>query len=81
MGTIPRNTVWLAQTPQTFHRKPLIEALTNAGDNNIKVNDEASLLESLNYSVVVVEGSSQNIKITNKADWELAKILLEKHND
>ncbi len=80
-STIPRNTVWLAQTPQTFHRKPLIEALTNAGDNNIKVTDEASLLESLNYSVVVVEGNARNIKITNQDDWEFAEFLLEKHNE
>jgi len=38
-------------------------------------------LESLNYSVVVVEGSSENFKITTANDWKLAELLLEINND
>jgi len=78
--TIARENIWLAQTPQAFHRKQLMRALLSASDNNIKVTDEATLLESLNYSIVVVEGNSNNLKITTQNDWELAELILERDN-
>lgn len=79
--TFPRETIWLAQTPQAFHRKPLVEALEKAKANNIQGTDEAALLERLGYKVAVVEGNTENIKITNPKDWKLAEILLEKQDD
>ena len=79
--TIPRERIWLAQTPQTFHRKQLMKALLGASDNNIKVTDEATLFESLNYSIVVVEGNTDNFKITTQNDWKLAELILERNND
>jgi 2-C-methyl-D-erythritol 4-phosphate cytidylyltransferase len=79
--TIPRETIWLAQTPQAFHRSQLKKALLYAKDNEIQVTDEATLLESLNYSIVVVEGSGDNFKITTSNDWKLAELLLEINND
>jgi len=79
--TIPRETIWLAQTPQAFYRKQLMKALLDASDNNIKVTDEATLLESLNYSVVVVAGNADNFKITTQNDWKLAELILERDND
>jgi len=78
--TIPRETIWLAQTPQAFRRKQLREALIYAKDNKIQVTDEATLLESLEFSIVVVEGSKNNFKITTPNDWKLAE-LMEKSND
>lgn len=79
--TIPRKMIWLAQTPQVFHRGQLVEALSYAKENKIKVTDESTLLESLNYSIVVVEGNTENFKITTKNDWKLAESILEKNND
>ena len=79
-GTIPRETIWLAQTPQVFHRSQLKKALLYAKENKTQVTDEASLLESLNYSIVVVEGDKENFKITTQNDWELAELILEKEN-
>ena len=79
--TIAREKIWLAQTPQVFHRKQLMNALLDASDNNIRVTDEATLLESLNYSVVVVEGNADNFKITTQNDWKLAELILERNND
>jgi len=79
--TIAREKIWLAQTPQTFHRKQLMKALLGASDNNIKVTDEATLLESFNYSIVVVEGNADNFKITTQNDWKLAELILERNND
>ncbi len=79
--TIPRESIWLAQTPQTFYKKQLIKALLYAKTNNIQVTDESTLLESLNYSIVAVEGSSDNFKITTANDWKLAELFLEINND
>lgn len=79
--TIPRKMIWLSQTPQVFYRKQLIKALLHAIDNKIKVTDEATLLESLNYSIVVVEGDIENFKITTQNDWKLAELVLERYND
>ncbi len=79
--TIPRETIWLAQTPQTFHRSQLKKALLYARDSEIQVTDEATLLESLEYSIVVVEGKEDNFKITTSKDWKLAELILERNND
>ena len=79
--TIPREKIWLAQTPQAFHRSQLKKALLYAKDNEIQVTDEATLLESLNYSIVVIKGSNDNFKITTPHDWKLAELLLETNND
>ncbi len=79
--TIPRETIWLAQTPQAFHQSQLKKALFYAKDNKIQVTDESTLLESLEYSVIVVEGSRDNFKITTPSDWKLAELILERNND
>ena len=79
--TIPREIIWLAQTPQAFQRKQLIQALLHASENKIQVTDESTLLESLNYSIVIVEGDTKNFKITTQDDWTLAELILERYND
>lgn len=79
--TIPREKIWLAQTPQAFHRSQLVKALSYAKENKIKVTDESTLLESLDYSIVVVEGDTENFKITTQNDWKFAELILERYND
>ena len=79
--TIPRETVWLAQTPQVFHRGKLLQALAYAKTNNIAVTDEATLLESLDFSVTVVEGDVNNFKITTPSDWSVAELIIGSRND
>ncbi len=74
--TIPRDKIWLAQTPQVFHRNKLLKALFYARGKGIKVTDESTLLESLDYSIVVVEGSADNFKITTLNDWKLAELII-----
>lgn len=74
--TIPRQKIWLAQTPQVFHRGKLEKALFYARGKGIKVTDESTLLELLDYSIVVVEGSADNFKITTLNDWKLAELII-----
>ena len=67
----------MAQTPQTFHRDKLLDAFKN----NIKVHvtDESILMELCGYSIKIIYGDSENFKITNKLDWELAKIIVDRN--
>jgi 2-C-methyl-D-erythritol 4-phosphate cytidylyltransferase len=75
-ATIDRRCVWRALTPQMFRYKGLKEALSqNAG--NPAITDEASALELLGLKPQVVEGRSDNIKITRREDLALAAFYLE----
>jgi 2-C-methyl-D-erythritol 4-phosphate cytidylyltransferase len=77
-GTIPRERVVLAQTPQVFAAKLLKEAFAKAAADGVNASDEAGLVERLGHDVHVVLGSERNIKITKPADMELAKFYLER---
>jgi 2-C-methyl-D-erythritol 4-phosphate cytidylyltransferase len=77
-GTIPRERVVLAQTPQVFHVKLLKEAFAKATADGVNASDEAGLVERLGHDVHVVHGTERNIKITKPSDMELARFLLER---
>jgi 2-C-methyl-D-erythritol 4-phosphate cytidylyltransferase/2-C-methyl-D-erythritol 2,4-cyclodiphosphate synthase len=70
-STIPRETIFLAQTPQAFRRPVLARAL--AEGRGIDATDEAMLVERLGEPVHVVEGDAANIKVTTPADLEGAR--------
>ena len=72
--TIDRTIIWMAQTPQTFHRDKLLDAFNN--NINVHVTDESVLMELSGYSIKIINGDTENFKITNKLDWELAKIIV-----
>ena len=55
----------------------LIKALDEAAKEHAEITDEASALEFLGYHPLLVEGRSDNIKITNKADLRMAKALVK----
>ncbi len=78
--TIPREIIWLAQTPQAFKKAILLEALQAAERNNISGTDEAALVERLGYRVAVVMGSRGNRKITTPEDWQYAQAIMEDKN-
>jgi 2-C-methyl-D-erythritol 4-phosphate cytidylyltransferase len=78
IGTIPRERVVLAQTPQAFSAKLLKEAFARAEADGVTASDEAGLVERLGHDVHVVLGSERNIKITKPADMELANFYLER---
>jgi 2-C-methyl-D-erythritol 4-phosphate cytidylyltransferase len=77
IGTIPRERVVLAQTPQAFSARLLREAFSRAEADGVNASDEAGLVERLGHDVHVVLGSERNIKITKPADMELARFYLE----
>jgi 2-C-methyl-D-erythritol 4-phosphate cytidylyltransferase/2-C-methyl-D-erythritol 2,4-cyclodiphosphate synthase len=71
-GTIPRESVYLAQTPQAFARDVLADAVA-LGRSGILATDEASLAEQAGHPVHVVEGDPGNVKITTLADLSWAR--------
>ena len=78
IGTIPRERVVLAQTPQAFATKLLKEAFARAQADGVNASDEAGLVERIGHDVHVVLGSERNMKITKPADMDLAKFYLER---
>jgi 2-C-methyl-D-erythritol 4-phosphate cytidylyltransferase/2-C-methyl-D-erythritol 2,4-cyclodiphosphate synthase len=65
VGTVPRNGLFRAQTPQAF-RYHLLRALHATGGSG--ATDDASLLEMAGHSVAIVAGSDDNIKLTYPED-------------
>jgi 2-C-methyl-D-erythritol 4-phosphate cytidylyltransferase/2-C-methyl-D-erythritol 2,4-cyclodiphosphate synthase len=70
-GTLPRDSIALAQTPQAFRRDVLQAALAAGGD----ATDEATLAERAGYPVRIVDGDASNIKITTPGDLALADAI------
>jgi 2-C-methyl-D-erythritol 4-phosphate cytidylyltransferase len=77
LGTMPRQGLWLAQTPQVFRRDWLLEAYAARGKLGQQITDDAQLVEAAGHPVSIVEGAPSNIKITTKADLFLADAILK----
>ena len=71
-ATLPRDEIYLAQTPQAFRTSVLKEALALGSD----ATDEATLAEQAGHRVQIVEGDPRNLKITTPADLAIAERLL-----
>jgi 2-C-methyl-D-erythritol 4-phosphate cytidylyltransferase len=74
LGTEPRDNLWRAQTPQMFHYDVLVEALAGAGEG---VTDEASAVERLGLSPLLVKSDATNLKVTYPEDLHLAEAILK----
>jgi 2-C-methyl-D-erythritol 4-phosphate cytidylyltransferase len=73
--TVPRDHLYLAQTPQVFSRSLLVKAFAAKGAS--QPTDEAQMVEKLGQKVSLVAGSPLNIKITTKADLAFASACLK----
>jgi 2-C-methyl-D-erythritol 4-phosphate cytidylyltransferase len=67
-----RSTLWAAQTPQVF-RADLLRGALDGGDS---ATDEASLVAAVGGKVRLIEGPTDNIKVTTPTDLRLAEALL-----
>ncbi len=75
-GTVSRDGLWQAQTPQVVRVDLLRRAYEQAARDGFIGTDEASLLEHAGIPVTVVAGSERNIKITRPEDLPVAEALL-----
>jgi 2-C-methyl-D-erythritol 4-phosphate cytidylyltransferase len=71
--TIPRVSIWVAQTPQVFKKKILLKSYKKLSCRDF--TDESSLVETAGFPVYVVLGNPKNLKITTQDDLVLARIL------
>jgi 2-C-methyl-D-erythritol 4-phosphate cytidylyltransferase/2-C-methyl-D-erythritol 2,4-cyclodiphosphate synthase len=73
-GTVDRDGLWRAQTPQGFRFPAILDAhrrLAGAG-----LTDDAAVAEAAGLAVALVQGSPDNLKVTTPSDLERAHRLL-----
>jgi 2-C-methyl-D-erythritol 4-phosphate cytidylyltransferase len=75
--TLPRDGLWVAQTPQMFRLQALSAALRYATSTNCPVTDEASAMEIAGHTPLLVMGDGVNLKVTYPSDWSLMETLLK----
>jgi len=76
-GTVPRDGLWRAQTPQGFPREMIVRAHREAVRDGVHATatDDAALCERLGLEVRVVRGSERAMKVTEEADFARAEAL------
>lgn len=77
--TVPRDDLWLVQTPQVFELVLLRRAYAQITDGQISgdnITDDAGLVEALGQPVIIVPGDPLNVKITVPDDLPFAAAVL-----
>ena len=75
-ATVPRADLWLAQTPQGFHRLAGIAAFAAAAADDFSGTDDVQLFERQSLPVALVTGDACNLKLTTRDDLAVAMALL-----
>jgi len=73
VGTVPRERLWRAQTPQGFPREMLEQAYARLG--TATPTDDAALCEAAGFPVEVVLDGPENLKVTTLEDFRIAEAL------
>ncbi|HEX4024468.1 MAG TPA: 2-C-methyl-D-erythritol 4-phosphate cytidylyltransferase [Steroidobacteraceae bacterium] len=76
LETLPRDSLWLAQTPQMFRLAPLRHALERAIELQRAPTDEAQAMEWQGLSARLVAARDGNLKVTSASDLALAEAIL-----
>ena len=76
--TLDREKLWIAQTPQTFEYKLILEAYKKAEQDDFVGTDDSSLVERMGVKVRILEGDYENIKITTPEDLVLAERMIDR---
>ncbi len=75
-GTVPREGVFAAETPQGFRFAAILEAHRAASRAGVVVTDDAALAEWAGLPVKLVTGARTNIKLTSPEDIDMADARL-----
>ncbi|MEN9916285.1 MAG: 2-C-methyl-D-erythritol 4-phosphate cytidylyltransferase [Pseudomonadota bacterium] len=81
LETLERKKLWAAVTPQMFRYHWLFNALDSAIQKNQFTTDEASAIELFGQQPKMVEGRTDNIKVTDKEDLNLLDYYLSHRPD
>lgn len=76
-ATLPRDSLWRAQTPQGFNFAQILRAHIDAAGEAL--TDDAAVAERAGMRVALVAGSPDNMKITQAEDFGMAEILLDRN--
>ena len=81
-ATIPREKLWLAQTPQVFRRALIIDLFDSIASDppDKEFTDDASICEYFGIRVALIESSDANLKVTRPEDLAIAEALLKLHS-
>jgi 2-C-methyl-D-erythritol 4-phosphate cytidylyltransferase len=74
--TVDRHQLWRALTPQIFPYTALRQALIHASADGVVITDEASAMERAGFSPCLVQGASDNIKVTQEEDLVIVGAIL-----
>lgn len=76
--TLDRNTLWRAQTPQTFKKAAILQAHQKISADT-PITDDAQLMELAGLGPIqLIPGTERNLKITGPKDIWLAEAFLNK---
>jgi len=76
-GTVDRDGLWRAQTPQGFRYDTIVEAYRGAdGGSGSRFTDDASVAEHAGLAVALVMGHEDNIKVTTEQDFARAEQIV-----
>ena len=75
-ATVDRSSLWQAQTPQVFRAAKLRQVLDYVAQQGLMITDEASAFEAMGYSIKIVPGNNQNLKLTYAEDLTLIESIL-----
>lgn len=76
---LPRQKCVLARAPQVFYFDDIYNAHLKIGDNRSSFVDSASLMMEQGTKLNIVNGPSENIKITTKYDLLLCELWMNKY--
>jgi 2-C-methyl-D-erythritol 4-phosphate cytidylyltransferase len=79
-GTVDRERLWAAQTPQVFRADALRQAMEGDPERLEAATDEAMLIEAAGGTVLIHPAPAENIKVTTPLDLKLAGLLLSERS-
>lgn len=74
--TVERSSLWAVQTPQAFRTDALKRVHDKARADGFTGTDDAQLVERYGGVMRIVEGASDNVKLTYPEDWRVAEAMI-----
>ena len=79
---IPKRSMsMIARAPQSFYLKDIISAHRKSLEENIEFIDSCSMMSYYGYTMGLVEGPMENIKITTPTDFYVLRAMVEVHEN
>lgn len=72
LETLPRDTIFRAQTPQIASLGTWTSAFSHAQRTGLQATDDVALLEAMGLRVALIPSPGTNLKITTPEDWTTA---------